>query len=158
MSLRLEQITQERLRALQAMRAQGVRPGTYCFPCPGSMKDMGSPEMAEKYKQGPVGHLVVMPNGPPAIAKNLIQWFVYTLIVGVFVAYIARLGLDRGADYLMVFRVTGTAAILAYGVAYITDSIWKGQSWGTTAKFIFDGVIYGLVTAGTFGWLWPDAA
>ena len=34
------------------------------------------------------------------------------------------------------------------------DSIWKGQGWKITAKFIFDGVVYGLVTAGVFGWLW----
>ena len=35
------------------------------------------------------------------------------------------------------------------------DGVRKGVKWSTTAKFLFDGVIYGLVTAGTFGWLWP---
>lgn len=54
--------------------------------------------------------------------------------------------------------MTGTVAVLAYAVTYIPDSIWKGLSWGVTAKFMFDGLIYGLVTAGTFGWLWPAAA
>jgi hypothetical protein len=29
---------------------------------------------------------------------------------------------------------------------------------GHTLKFVVDGVIYGLVTAGTFGWLWPEVA
>ena len=64
--------------------------------------------------------------------------------------------LEGGARYLDVFRVTGVAAILAYAVGHMHDSIWKGAPWSTTGKFIVDGVLYGLVTAGTFGWLWPD--
>jgi hypothetical protein len=27
--------------------------------------------------------------------------------------------------------------------------------WGTTIKEVIDGLVYGLLTAGTFGWLWP---
>ncbi len=36
-----------------------------------------------------------------------------------------------------------------------TGAIWFGHTWGRTAKDIADGVIYGLLTAGLFGWLWP---
>ena len=32
--------------------------------------------------------------------------------------------------------------------------IWGGKSWGATWKMLFDALIYGLVTGGTFGWLW----
>jgi len=144
-------------KLMEAMRGQGVSPGTYMFPCAACMKDMGSPEMIEKFKQGPVGFLTVVPSGAPAIGKNLIQWFLYSLVMGIFVAYIARLGLGREAAYLAVFRTTGTVAILGYAIAAIPDSIWKGQRWSITLKFLFDGVVYGLVTAGTFGWLWPTA-
>ncbi len=35
------------------------------------------------------------------------------------------------------------------------DSIWKGQPWSVTIKMMFDGLVYGLFTAGVFGWLWP---
>ncbi len=143
-------------KVLEEMRAQGIQPGDYAFPCPDSMKEMASPEMIEKYTQGPVGFMTVVPSGAPAMGKNLVQWFLYSVLVGVFVAYIATLGLGRGAEYMAVFRMTGTVAILGYSVAQIPDSIWKGRSWGTTLKFIFDGVVYGLVTAGTFGWLWPE--
>ncbi len=142
---------------LAAMREQGVKPGQYMFPCAGSMKDMCTPEMTEKYKLGPVGYATVLPNGTPAIGKSLIQWFLYSVLISIFVAYIGHLALSHGAEYRPVFRVTGTVAVLAYGIAAIPDSIWKGVSWCTTAKFIFDGVVYGLLTAGTFGWLWPDA-
>ncbi len=53
--------------------------------------------------------------------------------------------------------MTGAAAALGYSVGYFNDSVWKGQSWTTTGKFILDGIAYSLVTAGTFGWLWPAA-
>ncbi|MFQ5511583.1 MAG: hypothetical protein ACE5EO_07010 [Candidatus Krumholzibacteriia bacterium] len=140
---------------LDAMRTHGVAPGHYMFPCAGSMKDSCTPEMIEKYEKGPCGFMTVVPTGRPAMGKSLVQWFLYSLLVSVLAAYVARVGRGPGADYLEVFRVTGTAAILGYAVGSLQDSIWKGQSWGITLKFIFDGVLYGLLTAGTFGWLWP---
>jgi len=140
---------------LAEMRAQGVKKDAYMFPCAGSMKEMSSPEMIEKYNQGPVGFMTVIADGCPNIGKSLVQWFIYSLVISVFVAYIANITLKPGADYLMVFRITGTVAILGYAVSYIQDAIWKGQKWSTTLKFIFDGVVYALVTAGTFAWLWP---
>lgn len=143
---------------LSAMRSHNPRPGSYLFPCADSMKEMCSPAMTEKRKRGPVGFLTIVPSGPPGMGKNLVQWFIYTVVIGVFVAYLATLGLERGAVYMPVFRFTGTIAILGYALAAVPDSIWKGQKWGITLKFVFDGIIYGLVTAGTFGWLWPAAA
>ena len=142
---------------LEAMRNQNVQPGSYMFPCGESIKDMGTPEMIEKCNKGPVGIMTVTVSGPPGMGKNLVMWFIYSVVVGIFVGYIAGLGLDRGAAPMAVFRMTADAAILAYGVSAIVDSIWKWQKWGTTIKFVFDGVLYGLATAATFAWLWPDA-
>lgn len=141
-----------------AIRAQGPSVGTYMFPCADSMKDCGSPEMIEKFKRGPVGIMTVLPSGAPAIGKNLIQWFVYTLVVGLFVAYAALLGFPRGAEFMPVFRLAGTVALAAYALSPVPESIWKGQLWSTTGKFIFDGVVYGLITGATFAWLWPAVA
>lgn len=144
---------------LESMRAHGVEPGAYMFPCAGSMKEMSSPEMIEKVKRGPVGWLTVAPPGGINMGKSLVWWFLYTLVIGTVVAYVGWHALGPGASYLAVFRVVGAAAVLAYGLGgHITDSIWKGVSWATTAKFVVDGILYALVTAGTFGWLWPDAA
>lgn len=148
-------------KVLDALRSLGVTPGEYMFPMPASMKDCSSPEMLEKYKRGPVGSLLVRPDNSMGLGKALGQWFVYTLVVGVFVAYVAAhaLGLGPlkagGHDYLDVFRITGAVAVAVYGLSNVCNSIWKGVSWGITAKFFVDGLIYGLVTAGTFGWLWP---
>ncbi len=142
----------------ELMRNQGVQPGTYAIPRADSMKDMGSSEMIEKYNQGPVAMLTVMPNGAPAIGKSLVLWFIYSVVLSVFAGYVAAIGLGAGADYLAVFRVTGAVSLLGYSVSYLPDVIWKGQPWSNTLKFMFDGAVYGLVTAGTFGWLWPAAA
>jgi hypothetical protein len=30
-----------------------------------------------------------------------------------------------------------------------------GKPWSVAWKEVFDGLLYGCVTAGTFGWLWP---
>jgi hypothetical protein len=143
---------------LAGLREHGLKPGQYVFPCPASPKEMNSPELRARYEQGPVGTMVVLTNGPPAMGKSLVQWFVYTLVISVFVAYLTRVALEPGASYLAVFRFSGTIAILPYAVTYVNDSIWKGLSWTTSLKFVFDGIVYCLVTAGTFGWLWPDAA
>jgi hypothetical protein len=51
--------------------------------------------------------------------------------------------------------VAGTLAFMGYGLGHFVDSVWKGQTWGVTLKHMFDGLIYALLTAGTFGWLWP---
>jgi hypothetical protein len=63
--------------------------------------------------------------------------------------------LEPGADYLMVFRVTGTVAFAAYAMALMQQSIWYYKSWSATLKSVFDGLVYAALTAGAFGWLWP---
>ena len=142
-------------RVLDTLRAAGVTPGrTYHFPyC--THKEMKSPEAVERFKRGPVGLLTVIPSGPPVMGKYLGQWFLYCVLIGVFVAYLTGRTLSRDTQYLDVFRVASPMAFLGYAVAQIQDSIWKGQSWSVTLKHVFDGLIYGLLTAGTFGWLWP---
>src|SRR4029453_8019180 len=126
------------------------------FPHCGSMKEMSSPETLERYRQGPVGFLTIRPSGPPAMGKSLVQWFIFSIVIGVLVAYVATLaGLLPGASFLSVFRLSATVGILGHGVTHIPDSIWKGHPWSSTWKFVGDGIIYGLITGATFGWLWP---
>jgi hypothetical protein len=141
-------------KTLTALRTASLQRGLYVFPyC--THKDMKSPALIEKYKQGPVGFLTIFPSGPPAMPKFLIQWFVFCAVIGFFVAYLAGHTVAPGASYLAVFRVAGTAAFLAYGLGNLSNGIWKGQMWSATFKEVFDGLVYGLLTAGTFGWLWP---
>jgi len=138
------------------LNAQNVEPGEYFFPACASMKDMGSEEMMAKYNRGPVGYLLLSPKGPPPMGKLLGQWFIYCVVVSIFTAYIAFLAMGKGADYEHAFRVCGSIAVSIYALGSVPNSIWKGVPWSNTVKFLFDGVVYGLVTAGTFGWLWPS--
>jgi hypothetical protein len=141
-------------KVLSTLGGMNLKRGLYIFPyC--THKEMKSPAVLEKFKQGPVGMLTIRPSGMPAMGKFLVQWFVYCLLVGFFVAYLTGHTVMSGAHYLAVFRVAGTAGFLAYGLGHISDSIWKGQTWSATLKEVFDGLVYGLLTAGTFGWLWP---
>jgi hypothetical protein len=55
---------------LDAMRSAGVQPGQFMFPCPTSMKDMGSPEMVAKYRRGPIGSLIVRPSGDIGMGRR----------------------------------------------------------------------------------------
>ena len=144
---------EEGLRA--AMREQGVKPGNYAFPCPDDPKEWQSPEFAEKFKEGPVGFMNVKPSGPPAMGKYLGTWFAFCIVIGIFCAYVASITLGPGTEYMLVFRITSCVAFIAYGVSSVSESIWKAQSWGTTTRFIIDGLIYSLLTGGVFGWLWP---
>jgi hypothetical protein len=141
---------------LDAVRAQNVPPGMYRFPFGASMKEMQSPAMLEKLNRGPVGTAILIPPGPMALGKSLVQWFLYCVVVGAIAAYVAAHSLRSGAEFYPVFRIVGSAAFLGYALTNVDHSIWKGVSWGVTTRFVIDGIVYALVTAATFGWLWPS--
>jgi hypothetical protein len=142
-------------RVRDALRPLAIPPGDYMVPRPSSRQELGAPEFQEKLKEGPVFVVTVMPNGPSGIGRNLAFWFVYLLVVGVFAAYIAGRALPPRADYLNVFRFAGATAFIAYSLALWQMTIWYRRSWITTLKSTVDGLIYALLTAGVFGWLWP---
>lgn len=142
---------------LEVLRSGGVGPGAYMFPGCHSMKDMETDEYKAKLKRGPVGWLTVLPEGGFNMGRSLVQWFLYTAVVGLLIAYVAWHALPAGSEYLRVFQITGTIAFLTYGIGSAPESIWKGVSWKVTGKFIFDGLLYALTTGGVFGWLWPAA-
>ncbi len=126
------------------------------MPRPTNRAEMRSPEFAEKLKKGPVVLLSVWPNGPASMGKPLILWFIYSLVVGLFAAYVAGRALPVGAAYLHVFRFAGVTAFISYTLALCQMSIWYNTPWSTTVKSTVDGLIYALLTAGVFGWLWPQ--
>lgn len=142
-------------KVMEGLRKFNVPPGDYLMPCAGSPKEMGTPEFIEKMKRGPVALLTVMKSGPPSMAGNLVLWFVYCVVVGVFAAYIAGRAQPAGAHYLSVFRFAGCTAFVGYSLALWQNVIWYKRSWKATLKSTLDGLIYGLLTGGTFGWLWP---
>src|SRR6266498_3921515 len=105
----------------------------------------------------PMALLLVRNPAKFSFPTALISYFVYTLAITILIAYIPAVTLRPGTPYLQVFRIVGTAGILAYSFGSVTDSIWYGKPWVVTTKEIVDGIIYGLLTAGVLGWLWPHA-
>jgi hypothetical protein len=140
---------------MEAMRKAGVQPGDYMMPHCSSHRELKNPAVLEKFKKGPVGAITIMPSGEPAMGGQLMQWFFYCVLVSVLAAYIAGRALQPGAHYLAVFRFAGATAFFSYAIGLWQDSIWYKKKWSTTAKNTIDGLIYGLLTGGTFGWLWP---
>lgn len=139
---------------MDAIAKESPAPGLYNFPHAPSPKAMGDPAFQEKLKKGPVGMLTVWRSGPINMGKSMGQWVAYVLVVSTLVAYVTGRTLGPGAHYLAVFRVAGTVASLAYASAIVPAAIWWGRPWNVTWKEVIDGVAYGLLTAGAFGWLW----
>jgi hypothetical protein len=140
---------------MAALRPFNLAPGDYVMPLAEPPARMDSPEMVEKMKQGPVVMMTVMPSGPNDMGSTFALWFAYCVAVSVFAGYVAGRALGPGAPYLDVFRFAGTVAFIGYSVALWQNSIWFKKSWGTTFRATVDGLIYGMLTAGAFGWLWP---
>jgi hypothetical protein len=138
----------------QALRNPALAPGNYSVPRPDSMKDMCSPEMLAKYEEGPVALVTVMANGAPRMGRCLLQWFLFCILVSIFCAYIGWTALGPSPSYLAAFRLTGTVAFAGYSLGGISESIWRGRLWSTTCRYLFGGLLYALLTAGAFGWLW----
>ena len=142
-------------QVMEDLRKSNILPGDYMIPYCTDNKERQSQEYKNKLNKGPVAIMTMLPAGQLGMASSMIMWFIYCIIVGIFAAYIAGRALAPGADYLVVFRFVGCTAFIGYSIALMQNSIWYKKKWSSTIKFMFDGLIYALLTAGFFGWLWP---
>src|SRR5438067_1390002 len=142
-------------RVMDALRPLAIPPGDYMMPRPASREEMRSPQFLEKFKRGPVMMFTVWPGGSMSMGRQLVQWFLYAVAVGCFAAYVAGRALSAGAPSAQVFRLAGVTAFVGYSLALWQMSIWYRRSWTITIKATVDGVIYALLTAAAFAWLWP---
>src|SRR5437867_3419973 len=138
-------------RVLDALSA--AKSGQYILPFVnwGKLPPAEREEMAKR----PMALLLVRNPAKFSFPAALVAWIVDLLVINILIAYIPAVTLRPGTPYLEVFRIVGTAGILAYSFNSVSDSIWYGKPWPVTAKVFVDGITYGLLTAGTFGWLWP---
>lgn len=141
----------------QAMRSFNLPSGDYGVPYARSMAEMKSAEFQRKCKEGPLVFMNVSTEAEASMGKSLGLWFVYSLIVSLFAAYVAGRALGPTNDYLSVFRFAGATAFAGYSLGLMQNSIWWRRNWRMTLLSMFDGLIYALLTAGVFGWLWPVA-
>ena len=142
-------------QVMEALRKFAIPPGDYMMPRAAGMAEMKSPAFKEKWKRGPVASMTFMPPDHNFMGVTLVQWFVYCLVVSIFAAYIASRAVGRGAPYLEVSRFASTTAFAGYGLALWQNSIWYRRKWSTTLKANLDSLLYGFLTGGMLGWLWP---
>lgn len=140
---------------MEALRRFNLPPGDYVMPHVSSPKEMGSPAFKQKRAAGPVMVATVIKPGPVSMGPQLAQWFLFSVVVSLFAAYITGRALPSGTPYREVFRFAGTVAFVGYGLGSWPNSIWYRRGWVSTIKSTFDALVYGLLTAGVFGWLWP---
>jgi hypothetical protein len=135
--------------------AKPLRSGMYIFPFM-DWKGM-TPEKKAELATLPAGYMLIRNPNRFNFGVTLLGYFLYSLVVSTLAAYLAGCVFGAGEPYPHVFRIVGTAGMLAwaFGVGNISDSLWYGKPWSSTIKTIIDGVIYGLLMGGTFGWLWP---
>ncbi len=138
---------------MDAIRAGNPAPGLYSAPSSGGERP--SPEVIAKMARGPVVFVTVMPGASMAMGGKMLKSVIFYITVGIFVAYMGTIALPSGGEYLAVFRVTGTAAFMAYVFASVPDSIWFGRPWKSWIYQALEGLLYAGLTGGIFGWLWP---
>ncbi|HJU89302.1 MAG TPA: hypothetical protein VJ672_07920 [Gemmatimonadaceae bacterium] len=136
-----------------AAALKGAPAGQYMLPYArgAAMRD---PEFLTRKREG-ANALIRVTRWPEGMGRQLVSMFLYYLLISIAVAIVAKATLPPGTPYLPVFKVVAAVATLAYVGSTIHDSIWFGKPWSMTIKDIVDGVIYGLLTAGVFGWRWP---
>jgi len=140
--------------AMDALRPLNLAPGDYHVPH-GSPETMRDPAFIAKMKKGPVVLMTVFPSGEVQMGSRLAWWFVFCAVVSLFAAYVASRVLPPGTPYMEVFQITSTVAFVGYVLGNWPNTIWYNRAWQTSFKNTIDGLAYGLLTGGAFGWLWP---
>jgi len=140
-----------------ALRKLSLKPGQYLLPFMVDPKALKDPAFVKRLEQGPIAMFRVRPNGVPTMGKNLALYFIYCFLVSFVTGYVARHTLTFGAPGFTVFRLTGTIAVASYTMALFPESIWMWRPWSATIKSACDSIVYGILTAAVFAWLWPHA-
>jgi hypothetical protein len=140
-------------KVLDVLRSFSIPPGDYMFPRPSSMKEFNSPEHQEKLAKGPIGTITLWKN--ESMTGSLVLWFLFSIMISVFAAYVAGHALSGSVSVHGIFRYIGTTAFMGYSFGLWQMSIWYHRNWSTTIKETIDGFLYAAVTALVFAWLWP---
>jgi len=142
-------------RAMETLRGLAIPPGDYMTPCARTPEEMKSPAFLEKFMKGPVLSMTVMKPGHMHLGSSLIQWFVYSLAIGVLAAYVTSRAIGSSVDKAEIVRFVGVTGFTAYAVGLWQQSIWYKRSWATTVRYTIDGLIYAVLMGAVFAWLWP---
>ena len=90
-------------KVMDALRPFNIPPGDYLMPCPDGPESMKDPEFIARRKRGPIAMMTVWPSGDMSMSGQLMQWFVFCVVVSVFSGYLTSRALPAGAPYLEAF-------------------------------------------------------
>lgn len=137
-------------RVLEALRQAGAQPGNYMLPGMDTPGAKPSDEYLAKMKQGPMGILTLFPG--MTMGRNLALTFLYFFVVCVGLAYLSRLALPAGSEFMTVFRFVSTAALMTFLAAIVQHAIWFRCR---IVGHVMESVLYSAIVAGIFGAMWP---
>jgi len=127
-----------------AIRTGNPGPAQYIIPYCATPKEMESPEMKQKYAEGPIAVMNLKAPGYQGMGPMLLQWFVFTLVVSFFVAYVAAHTVPPGTAYLEVFRVLGA---IGFAIALLVAKALSGIFGVALYRYAIDGQPVGGFTA-----------
>lgn len=138
-----------------AINAGQPGPGQYVLPHCSDMKQMQGEAMQGKYREGPVGYLLLRQPGPPAMGKALLHWFLFSLAIATCAGILAAQVYGFGGAGHGPGHLVGVVSFLAYASGQVQDGIWKAQPWRSVMMYLLDALLYGTASALCFWWLWP---
>lgn len=142
---------------MDAVRRMNIQPGNYGFPDFCQHDNLRGKEKMEAlkalYDRRPMGILRIW--GEMNMGTNMLLTFLFYLFTSAVIAYLAWSVMPRGERFGQVFQVVGTAAILAYCFSSFPNDLWFQKKRRAMVMDWIDGIVFGLITAAVFAWLWP---
>lgn len=132
------------------VREQGLAPGNYMFPGWDTPAEMKSEEYTKKWETGPAGVMTVFPQ--VSMGKNLGLTFLYFLATSFCLAYLASFAVDRGAEFMDVFRFVTTAGLMTFLAAIVQHAIWFHNR---IIGHVIESLAYAVITGAIFAAMWP---
>ena len=113
---------------IDALRPFGIQPGDYGMPHAGSMEAMRSAAFLEKMRKGPVAFMTVRPPGEVSMTSSLVLWFLYSIVVSFFAAYIAGATLEPAPTISGCFRSPAASRSWGTGWLFLRSEYGGAQS------------------------------
>jgi hypothetical protein len=105
-------------------------------------------------KRGPLVILNIQSGDSISMARPLVLWFLYVVVVSALSGHIAYAFHDLNPDKRYIFHTIALTSFLAYAGALWQQTIWFRKPALTSFKASFDGLIYAVVTALIFIYFW----
>jgi hypothetical protein len=100
------------------------------------------------------GGMLTLWSRRPNMGVNIVLTLAFFFTVATLTAYLASIGLPRGASAIDVFRFVFTIGLLTHVLGGSLHVVWFRRRYLMDA---LDGVAYALVSAIAFATLWPGA-